>query len=169
MVIILILSACSKPPAAAGVEGETKPVVKTSPDVKLEIAAVRWVTHASSTYNQVFWKDNDEDRGLVVVLKKSRAADLTIHSNDYVLAFESDSDIPRRSCLGISYGMKSADEEISWAVIGSLSRNWNKPDQPYFALLFPAPKTVNRFSILRTAPLLTGIKAPAEAAVPASK
>ncbi len=131
-----------------------KPATTAKAKAEFEVVATKRVKSAQSTYNSVSF-DRADETGLVVIFKRSSATDqITIHTNDYVLVFDSDSDIPRRPCLGLSYGMKSADEDITWANIGGgASRGWIKPGQEYFALLFPAPKNVKTYSVYRAAPL----------------
>jgi hypothetical protein len=40
------------------------------------------------------------------------------------------------------------------AVIGSLSRFWSRPEKPFIALLFLAPRNVRAFSLYPARPLL---------------
>src|ERR1035441_4015854 len=87
-----------------------------------------------------------DETGLVVILKRTSTDEITVYSTDFVLAFESKDEIPRRSCTGISYGMKSPDDGIRWSGLGySVSRFWIKPGESYFALLFTVPKNVSTF------------------------
>ena len=159
-VILQLFFACSRQPVAEEKKAEPKTVIEQTTEPRLEVVATKWINHAASTYSQLSWTDAEDDQGLVIILQKKVPADLTIHSNDFVLVFDSQADIPRRPCLGISNGMKSLTDNIYWGIIGSLSRYWIKLDEPYFALLFPAPKKVKKFSIHFATPLLTDITAP---------
>ena len=159
-VILQLFFACSRKPTADEKKAEPKAVKEQKTEPRLEVVATKWINYAASTYAQLSWTDSEDDRGLVVILRKIEPGDMTVHSNDFVLVFDSQNEIPRRPCLGISNGMKSPTDDINWGIIGSLSRYWNKLDEPYFALLFPAPKKVKNFSIHFATPLLTNIVAP---------
>jgi hypothetical protein len=159
-VIVQLFFSCSRQPVVEDKKAEPKTVKEQKTEPSLEVVATKWINHAASTYSQLSWTDSEDERGLVIILHKKVPADLTIHSNDFVLVFDSQDDIPRRPCLGISNGMKSPTDTINWGIVGSLSRYWIKLDEPYFALIFPAPKKVKKFSIYFATPLLPDITAP---------
>jgi len=126
---------------------------KTQVPPEFEVVSTKRVASAESTFNRMSFMQNET--GLVVILKRALAKDgITVHSNDFVLSFESDTDIPRRPCVGISYGMKSPDDEVRWGAgpSGNILRYGIGPGEPYFALLFPAPKNVSTFSLYRAVP-----------------
>jgi hypothetical protein len=150
--LVIGLAACAQAPQ--------KPAPKKEPP--LVLVSTKWVDQASNLYNQASWKDTDEDRGLVVILRNTTADFLYLLSNDFVLVFDGGAtNIPRRPCIGISEGMKAPTDEIQWGVIGSLLRYWNKGlEAPYVALLFPAPKNMKKFSIYQAKPLFTDFNAP---------
>lgn len=102
----------------------------------------------------VVW-NTDEDKGLIVIVKRPTDKELFFHTNDFVLAFmESAMDIPRRPCYGISYGMKSTTEEIRWGALGSVGRTWINQGEQYFALLFgDVPKKIKTFTLYTAAPV----------------
>jgi len=121
------------------------------PRPEFEVVSTKRVEGAESVYRRASFA-NDET-GLVIILKRTSAAgSIVVYGNDYVLAWESEKSIPRSPCMGISYAMKSPDEETRWSSIGGISRYWYNAGEQYFALLFAVPKDVHTFSLNRAAP-----------------
>jgi|SRR5271157_5613067 len=122
-----------------------------SPVQEFAVVSASRVDRAESTLSRIEYRP--DETGLVVILKRTSTDEIMVHSTDFVLAFESEDEIPRRPCTGISYGMKSPEDGIRWSGLGySVSRWWIKPGESYFALLFTVPKNVSTFSLHRSVP-----------------
>jgi hypothetical protein len=121
---------------------------------RFEVVSTMRVESARNVHGSISLT-NDKENFLVVIIKHTSTAKLTIHSTDFALAFESDSDIPRRPCIGVSYGMKSSKDAIIWtsSLGGSVFRGWIEPSEPYFALIFGAPMNVHTFSLYHSVPI----------------
>lgn len=139
LVVGVSLGGCAKTPAA-----------QNNAMQEFEVVSTKRVEQAESTYNRTAFQN--DSTGLVVLLKRSSSETVMVHSTDFTLAFESDSGIPRRPCIGLSQGMKTADEEIYWSSIGgSVSRYWIKEGEQFFAVLFSVPKQgVTSFELQRS-------------------
>ncbi|MDA3963768.1 MAG: hypothetical protein PF961_23515 [Planctomycetota bacterium] len=126
----------------------------------LTVAEVRRVDQAESTYHSARFQNGET--GLVVILRREQADDdMTVHSTDYALAFESDSDIPRRHVLGISSGMTNLEQGVSWSSLGgAVSRMWLSKGDHYIALLFSVPESVDAYTLQRLAPGGTALTLP---------
>ena len=88
---------------------------------EFQVLSVKQVAYAETAFRRTNF--SQDETGLVVILKRASTADLTtVHGNEFVLAFDSDDDIPRRPCMGISSGMKSPDDRVTWGVLGDVTR-----------------------------------------------
>ncbi len=147
IVCLFLCCNCSAEESSKSQKSHTK---ATSNSGFFKVISASWTNYARSPMKYMSWADEDEDKGLIVIVKRPTDDSLNVHSNDFALAFEeSDTDIPRRPCVGISYGMKYPTEEIRWGVLGLVSRQRINQGQPYFALLFGAPKNIKTFTLLK--------------------
>jgi hypothetical protein len=143
---VLVLAVSCDTPAreASGVPKPSTPA--------FTVISAHWTDRAEAYPNTVFWKGEEDEAGLVVVLERNPVVDtLMVHSTDFALAYEDEGGIPRRPCIGISRGMKTAADKIAWSTLGgSVSRYWIQPGESHFAVLFSAPKRVTAFTLQRS-------------------
>ena len=127
----------------------------------VSIARVNTVISNSADGTTFYWKENDKSNGLLILLKYTGDSSITVYSTDFSLGFEHKYEIPRRACIGISFGQISTEapsKQFTWMLGGSISRTWASKEKPYFGIIFEAPKSVSEYSLYYTKPLIEGIK-----------
>lgn len=127
----------------------------------VSIERVNSVVSNSAGGTAFYWKEADKANGILILLKYKGDSSITVYSSDFSLGFEHEFEIPRRNCIGISFGDISTDnpsQKFTWMLGGAISRTWASKEKPYFGIIFEAPKSVNEFSLYYTKPLIEGIK-----------
>ena len=127
----------------------------------ISINRVDNVVSNSADGTAFYWKENDKSNGLLILLKYTGDSSITVYSTDFSLGFEHKYEIPRRACIGISFGQISTEapsKQFTWMLGGSISRTWASKEKPYFGIIFEAPKSVSEYSLYYTKPLIEGIK-----------
>lgn len=108
-----------------------------------------------------YWKETDKANGILILLKYKGDSSITVFSTDFSLGFEHEYEIPRRRCIGISFGAASVDnpsQMFTWMLGGAISRTWASKEKPYLGIIFEAPKSVSEYSLYYTRPLIEKIE-----------
>ena len=108
-----------------------------------------------------YWRETDKENGVLILLKYKGDSSITVYSSDFSLGFEHEFEIPRRSCIGISFGDISTEDpsqKFTWMLGGAISRTWASKEKPYFGIIFEAPKSVNEYSLYYAEPLIEKIE-----------
>ncbi|MEJ2568416.1 MAG: hypothetical protein P8Z50_06040 [candidate division WOR-3 bacterium] len=154
LLIFITLISCTK--------GKSKTVKETKKIFELaSIERVNSIVSNSADGTAFYWKKTDKANGVLILLKYKGDSSITLYSSDFSLGFEHEFDIPRRRCIGISFGNTSMDnpsQKFTWMLGGAISRTWASGEKPYFGIIFEAPKSVTEFSLYYTKPLIEGIK-----------
>ncbi len=127
----------------------------------VSIERVNSVVSNSAGGTTFYWKERDKSNGILILLKYKGDSSITVYSTDFSLGFEHEYEIPRRACIGISFGDTSTDdpaEKFTWMLGGAVSRTWASKEKPYFGIIFEAPKSINECSLYYTKPLIEEIK-----------
>ncbi len=138
----------------AGASGSDNPGRATK---RLEIVSAERITTQRSNAaggHYVYWDESAPDGGLMIILKPTAFDQTVFYSSDFSLAFESEHDIPRRACLGLSMGVAAAESvpDATWMLGGSISRAWVSEEKPYFGVLFEVPRSVSTYELLLARP-----------------
>jgi hypothetical protein len=130
-----------------------------------ELVSTERVNHVTSNAaggTSFYWNDTGNENGILIILKYKGDTSITIFSTDFSLGFEHEYEIPRRACIGISFGYDSTNdkpnETLTWMLGGSISRTWASKEKPYFGIIFEGPKSVDEYSLFYAKPLIKGIK-----------
>jgi hypothetical protein len=154
LLIFITLTSCTN--------SKSNAVTETEKIFELEsIERVNSVVSNSAGGNAFYWRETDKSNGVLIILKYKGNSSITVYSSDFSLGFEHEFDIPRRSCIGISFGGTSTEnpsQRFTWMLGGAISRTWASKEKPYFGILFETPKDVNKFSLYYTKPLIEEIK-----------
>jgi len=127
----------------------------------VSIERINSVVSNSADGTAFYWRETDKGNGVLILLKYKGDNSITVYSSDFSLGFEHEFDIPRRSCIGISFGDISTEnpsQKFTWMLGGSISRTWASKEKPYFAIIFEAPKSVNEYSLYYAEPLIEKIE-----------
>ena len=127
----------------------------------VSIERVNHITSNSADGASFYWKETEDENGILIILKYKGDNSINVFSTDFSLGFEHEYEIPRRRCIGISFGDTSTDnpnETFTWMLGGSISRTWASREKPCFGIIFEGPKSVNEYSLYYAKPLIKGIK-----------
>jgi len=154
LLIFITLTSCTNGKSNTGNEAE-----KIFELVSIE--RVNSVVSNSAGGTAFYWKKSDKSNGILILLNYKGDSSITVYSSDFSLGFEHEYEIPRRSCLGISFGNTSTDnpsQKFTWMLGGAISRTWASKEKPYFGIIFEAPKSVSQYSLYYTEPLIEKIE-----------
>jgi hypothetical protein len=142
--------------------GKNSNVNKTEEMFELvSIERVNNVVSNSAGRTTFYWRETDKENGVLILLKYKGDSSINIYSSDFSLGFEHKFEIPRRSCIGVSFGDISTDnpsQKFTWMLGGAISRTWASKEKPYFGIIFEAPRSVNEYSLYYSKPLIEKIK-----------
>ena len=154
LLVIITLISCSN--------GKSDNVNKTAKKFELvSIERVNSVVSNSAGGTAFYWRETDKENGVLILLKYTGDSSITVYSSDFSLGFEHEFEIPRRSCIGISFGDISTEvpsKKFTWMLGGSISRTWASKEKPYFGIIFEAPKSVNEYSLYYAEPFIGKIE-----------
>lgn len=154
LLIFITLTSCTNSKS-----DEVKEIEKIFELVSIE--RVNSVVSNSAGGTAFYWKETDKANGILILLKYKGDSSITVYSSDFSLGFEHEFDIPRRSCIGISFGSTSTEnpsQRFTWMLGGAISRTWASKDKPYFAIIFEAPKSISECSLYYAEPLINKIE-----------
>jgi len=154
LLMLCVLSSCKSSKSNTG--NETEKMFEL-----VSIERVNSVISNSAGGTAFYWKESDKSNGLLILLKYKGDSSITVYSTDFSLGFEHEYEIPRRSCLGISFGNTSTDnpsQKFTWMLGGAISRTWASKEKPYFGIIFEAPKSVSQYSLYYIEPLIEKIE-----------
>lgn len=119
-------------------------------NVQFEIVSVNRVNTINSNAagnRYINWAENQNENGVLIILKSKKPMFREVYSVDFSLGYEDKSGIPRSPCIGISTGMKTHENPMTWTwwLGGSVSRSWITKEKRYIGLIFSVPKRVNKF------------------------
>lgn len=154
LLIFITLNSCSN--------GKSNTVNETEKIFELiSIERVNSVISNSAGGTAFYWRETDKENGVLILLKYIGDSNITVYSSDFSLGFEHEFEIPRRSCIGISFGDISTgnpSQNFTWMLGGAISRTWASKEKPYFGIIFEAPKSVNEYSLYYAEPLINKIE-----------
>ncbi len=154
LLIFITLTSCTNGKSNTG--NETEKMFEL-----VSIERVNSVISNSAGGTAFYWKESDKSNGLLILLKYKGDSSITVYSTDFSLGFEHEYEIPRRSCIGISFGNTSTDnpsQKFTWMLGGAISRTWASKEKPYFGIIFEAPKSVSQYSLYYIEPLIEKIE-----------
>jgi hypothetical protein len=165
----LMIVSCGKPAAEAGrAAAEESPPTAAAGNggMPFELVSIERVDAQrsnSAAGNTVYWDQDGEDNGVLIVLKLKEPESLEYYSSDFSLGYEDEAGIPRSACVGISMGVTGVDlvKLSSWMLAGAMSRSWASAEKPYFGVLFGVPRKVGRVTLYYASPLLKDLDLPA--------
>jgi hypothetical protein len=127
----------------------------------VSIERINNVVSNSAGGTAFYWKETDKANGVLILLKYMGDSSITVFSTDFSLGFEHEYEIPRRRCIGISFGTASMDnpsQMFTWMLGGSISRTWASKEKPYLGIVFETPKSVSEYSLYYIKPLIEKIE-----------